>query len=182
MRGFSLIAKGNIIELFMETVEEQQQWIDALKKYVILLDLKDELIVGDVLGQGNFAKVNLCERKSDNPKKFALKTLRKQALYKSKRNIQYLLTEIDILRKIEHPNVIKLEETYETSKFIHLLLPYLSGGELYERIKNNGLYRESDAKPLMHNFVSALEYLHSKNIVHRDLKPENLMLKSKDDI
>ena len=103
-------------------------------------------------------------------------------MYKSKRNIQYLLTEIDILRKIEHPNVIKLEETYETSKFIHLLLPYLSGGELYERIKNNGLYRESDAKPLMHNFVSALEYLHSKNIVHRDLKPENLMLKSKDDI
>ena len=63
-----------------------------------------------------------------------------------------------------------------------MLLPYLEGGELFEKIKSKGLYRESDARPVMRNFISALEYLHSKRIVHRDLKPENLILASKDNI
>ena len=45
---------------------------------------------------------------------------------------------------------------------------------------SKGLYKESDARPVMRNFISALEYLHSKNIVHRDLKPENLLLASKE--
>ena len=85
-----------------------------------------------------------------------------------------------MLRSLDHKNVIQLNETYESTKYIHLLLPYLSGGELFERIKSKGLYRESDARPVMRNFILALEYLHSKNIVHRDLKPENLLLSSKE--
>ena len=80
---------------------------------------------------------------------------------------------------MDHPNVIKLHETYETSKYIHLVLPFLEGGELFEKIKSKGLYRESDARPVMRQFFSALEYIHAKNIVHRDLKPENLLLASK---
>lgn len=60
------------------------------------------------------------------------------------------------------------------------MLPFLEGGELFEKIKSKGLYRESDARPVMRNFISALEYLHERNIVHRDLKPENLLLASKE--
>ena len=59
-------------------------------------------------------------------------------------------------------------------------MPFLEGGELFEKIKSKGLYRESDARPVMRNFISALEYLHERNIVHRDLKPENLLLASKE--
>ena len=81
---------------------------------------------------------------------------------------------------MDHENVIQLYETYETTKYIHLLLPFLEGGELFEKIKSKGLYRESDARPVMRNFISALAYLHAKNIVHRDLKPENLLLASKE--
>ena len=55
----------------------------------------------------------------------------------------------------------------------------MEGGQLFERIKSKGLYKESDARPVMCRFLSALEYLHSHNIVHRDLKPENLLLASK---
>ena len=90
-----------------------------------------------------------------------------------------MLTEIDVLRSLNHPNVIKLHETYETTKYIHLLLPLFEGGELFERIRSKGLYRESDARPVMRQFLSALEYIHARNIVHRDLKPENLLLASK---
>ena len=106
--------------------------------------------------------------------------MQKSALQKTKRNIESVLTEIDVLRSIDHPCVITLYETYETTKYIHLLLPYLQGGELFEKIKSKGLYRESDARPVMTNFISALEYLHQRNIVHRDLKPENLILASKE--
>jgi len=82
---------------------------------------------------------------------------------------------------MDHRNVIKLYEVYETTKYIHLLLPYLEGGELFERIKSKGLYKESDAVNVMRNFLSALDYLHSKRVVHRDLKPENLILAYKGD-
>ena len=58
-------------------------------------------------------------------------------------------------------------------------MPYLEGGELFDKIKSKGQYRESTARPVMRNFISALEYLHARNIVHRDLKPENLLLASK---
>ena len=82
------------------------------------------------------------------------------------------------MRKISHPNIIKLYEVYESTKYIHLLLPFLAGGELFKSIKKKGLYKESDAVQVMSKFLSALAYLHENLIVHRDLKPENLILTS----
>ena len=82
------------------------------------------------------------------------------------------------MRKISHPNIINLYEVYESTKYIHLLLPFLEGGELFKSIKKRGLYKESDAVQVMKKFLSALAYLHENLIVHRDLKPENLILTS----
>ena len=93
-----------------------------------------------------------------------------------------MIQEIRILREISHPNVIKIHEVYETKKYVHLVLTYLSGGELFKRISTKGLYKESDAKPIMKHFMTGLEHLHSQLIMHRDLKPENLIFAdSKDD-
>lgn len=85
------------------------------------------------------------------------------------------------MRRLSHPHVIELYEVYESSRHIHLVLPYLQGGELFERIKDKGLYKERDAQRVMYNFLSALKYLADNKIVHRDLKPENLILVSKGD-
>ena len=71
-----------------------------------------------------------------------------------------------------------MHEVYESTKYIHLLLPFLEGGELFKSIKKKGLYKESDAVQVMKNLLSALAYLHENLIVHRDLKPENLILAS----
>ena len=71
-----------------------------------------------------------------------------------------MLKEINIMRFMNHDNVIELYEVYESTKYIHLLLPFLEGGELFARIKCKGLYKESDAAPVMRNFLSALDYLH----------------------
>ena len=89
------------------------------------------------------------------------------------------MIEIDVLRRLNHPNVLELTEVFESGKYIHLVLPYLAGGELFEAIKNKGNYKESDAKNVMYQFLSALAYLHDNLVVHRDLKPENLLLPKK---
>ena len=85
------------------------------------------------------------------------------------------------MRFMDHPNVIKLYEVYETSKYVHLMLQLMEGGELFERIRRKQLYKESDAVPIMKNFITALAYLHQHQIVHRDLKPENLIFESNGD-
>lgn len=91
------------------------------------------------------------------------------------------MQEIDVLRRVEHENVIKLFEVYESTKYVHLLLPLLEGGELFERIKAKGFYKESDAVKVMYKFLDALKFLAERRIVHRDLKPENMILATKGD-
>jgi calcium-dependent protein kinase len=84
------------------------------------------------------------------------------------------------MRELDHPYLIKLFEVYESTKYIHLVLSYLDGGELFERIKSKQVYQESTAIQVMKNLLSALNYVHQNNVVHRDLKPENLILAFKD--
>ena len=64
---------------------------------------------------------------------------------------------------------------YESENNIHLVLEYLEGGELFERIKKKGQYNEKDASIIMRCILKALVAMHEKKIVHRDLKPENLL-------
>ena len=94
-------------------------------------------------------------------------------------NIKTLLSlqkEIDIMRRMDHPRIIKLYEVYENEAFIHLILEYLGGGELFQLLQTRGIYCEEDAAIAMRCVLEALEYCHKKNIIHRDLKPENLIL------
>ena len=123
----------------------------------------------------------MCKRKGEeNGTTFALKSVEKNLIRKSKRNANSILFEIDVLRSVDHPNIIKIYEVYDSEKYIHLVFEYLEGGELFERIKSKGLYSEKDAINVMRDLLMALEYLHDKGIVHRDLKPENLILAFKD--
>ena len=81
------------------------------------------------------------------------------------------------MREIDHPGIIKLYEVYESPYYVHLVMEYLSGGELFKLIQDSVVYTEQDAALLIRNVLNAIEYLHTKNIVHRDIKPENLILK-----
>ena len=74
------MAKGKTIDFYVETVEERERWINSMKKFVILLDLKEEFVIGKLLGRGNFAKVHLCHRTGDVNTKYALKTMQKSGL------------------------------------------------------------------------------------------------------
>ncbi|CAK9072554.1 Calcium/calmodulin-dependent protein kinase type 1 (CaM kinase I) (MnCaMKI) [Durusdinium trenchii] len=86
-----------------------------------------------------------------------------------------LETEMQILHDLEHPNIVKLYETYRSKKNVYLVMELMTGGEMFDRIVEKEHYEESMARRDLTVIARALEYCHQNYIVHRDLKPENLL-------
>mmetsp|Transcript_6281 Transcript_6281/g.6167 ORF Transcript_6281/g.6167 Transcript_6281/m.6167 type:complete len:132 (+) Transcript_6281:219-614(+) len=84
------------------------------------------------------------------------------------------------MKTVDHPNIVKLFETFEDSRFIYLPMELCEGGELFDRIINEGHFSEKKASFTFLFMLSAVAYLHSRDIVHRDLKPENFLYETKD--
>uniref|UniRef100_A0A8C1MBW0 Calcium/calmodulin-dependent protein kinase 1Da n=1 Tax=Cyprinus carpio TaxID=7962 RepID=A0A8C1MBW0_CYPCA len=121
--------------------------------------------------KGAFSEVVLAEERSTG-KMFAVKCIPKKALKGKESSIE---NEIAVLRKIKHENIVALEDIYESSNHLYLIMQLVSGGELFDRIVEKGFYTEKDASTLIRQVLDAVNYLHSMGIVHRDLKPENLL-------
>ena len=86
--------------------------------------------------------------------------------------------EIDVMKQISHPLLIQLFETFDEPKQTHLILEYVSGGDLLERINDKGKFAPVEAATTLAMLCDALAYLHSCRIVHRDIKPENILYTS----
>uniref|UniRef100_A0A8C8ECJ4 Calcium/calmodulin-dependent protein kinase type IV n=1 Tax=Otus sunia TaxID=257818 RepID=A0A8C8ECJ4_9STRI len=108
-------------------------------------------------------------RQKGTQKPYAIKMLKKTVDKKIVR------TEIGVLLRLSHPNIIKLKEIFETPTEISLVLELVTGGELFDRIVEKGYYSERDAADAVKQILEAVAYLHANGIVHRDLKPENLL-------
>eukprot|EP01119_Soliformovum_irregulare_P002356 TRINITY_DN12621_c0_g1_i1.p1 TRINITY_DN12621_c0_g1~~TRINITY_DN12621_c0_g1_i1.p1 ORF type:complete len:383 (-),score=83.71 TRINITY_DN12621_c0_g1_i1:644-1792(-) len=138
-----------------------------------IVKFSDYYSLGEEIGRGSFSVVHRCTKK-DTQETFAVKILDKITLGETR--ISLIQTEIDILRSIDHPNVISLEQVLETDTHICLIMELTEGGELFEKIMELQYYSERSAKLILAQVLSAVQLLHSKGIVHRDLKPENLFL------
>eukprot|EP01129_Flabellula_baltica_P007020 TRINITY_DN2686_c0_g1_i2.p1 TRINITY_DN2686_c0_g1~~TRINITY_DN2686_c0_g1_i2.p1 ORF type:complete len:451 (-),score=110.15 TRINITY_DN2686_c0_g1_i2:54-1406(-) len=84
--------------------------------------------------------------------------------------------EIEILKVLDHPNIVKLYDVIREDDVSYLVFEYVPGGELFDYILHQGRLDEIEARRIMRQMVSAVEYCHSLLIVHRDLKPENILL------
>nr|CAI5870276.1 unnamed protein product [Callosobruchus analis] len=85
-------------------------------------------------------------------------------------------SEINILQSLSHPFIIKMRDIIEMPEEVFIVLDYMKGGELKNRIQSRSPMTESNVKFLFHQIVLAVEYLHKQGITHRDLKPENVLL------
>lgn len=81
------------------------------------------------------------------------------------------LNEIEILQKLDHPNIIKLYETFEDEKNIYMVTEMCTGGELFDKIIDKGHFSEEEARVIFKQMMLALNYCHSQKVAHRDLKP-----------
>jgi len=86
-----------------------------------------------------------------------------------------LIREIGILREVQHPNVLTMHDLLETDQFLFIVMPFMGGGELFEKISQRGHFSEGDAREVLTQIAKGVQYLHSKGICHRDLKPENIL-------
>ena len=87
-----------------------------------------------------------------------------------------ILNEINILKKIDHPNIVKILEFYSNKSKYYLILEFCEGGNLYEFLDENKL-SEFQVIYIMFQILSAMNYCHNMNILHRDLKPDNILIK-----
>ncbi|KAI4838984.1 calcium-dependent protein kinase 3 [Plasmodium brasilianum] len=105
----------------------------------------------------------------------AVKVVSKKKL----KNIPRFRQEIDIMKNLDHPNVIKLLETFEDEEQIYLVMELCTGGELFDKIVKKGSFSEIYSSFIMKQIYSVLNYLHIRNICHRDIKPENFLFYDK---
>ena len=130
------------------------------------------------LGIGSFGKVYLVYHKVTKAK-YALKTIDKldEVNYEEK---SYFAREIEIMYKLNHPNICKLYSHFEDNNYCYFLLQYIPKGSAYDIIPKNGK-KQKNVKlvaSVMKDLISAIYYLHNMNppIIHRDIKPENILL------
>ncbi|TDH64748.1 hypothetical protein CCR75_002465 [Bremia lactucae] len=128
---------------------------------------------GRVIGEGNFSIVKECTNRKTG-ERFAVKCINKGALNpKDRRN---LMQEIEILKHMCHPNIIKLQDVFdEDGRMCYMVMEYAKGGELFDRIIAKEYYSEAEAKKVVKVVAKALRYCHARGVTHRDLKPENLL-------
>ncbi|KAJ3132544.1 MAP/microtubule affinity-regulating kinase 3 [Physocladia obscura] len=122
------------------------------------------------IGEGSFAKVKLAIHRLTK-QRVALKIIDKDHL-PDEYSLKNIHREAQIMRLLDHPNIIQLYEVMETKKELFLVLEYAVGGELLDYIVARGRLHEKEARKFFGQIASALEYCHVLNIVHRDLKAE----------
>ena len=137
------------------------------------INLKYELL--SILGHGGFGKVRLFRDRACPDMKYAIKTMSKLALKTEVLN--YLKLEIRILRELDHPNIVKYIDCYEDDRYIHIVMEYIPGEDLFKVITQRKFnnFTEADAADMIEHLLKAVLFLHNKNIVHRDIKPENIL-------
>ena len=152
--GESYISISN--KLFIDETNDNPS-----KKYEIL----------SKLGSGSFGSVYLARNKYTN-EKVALKQIKKSSA--NLLSDGEITDEIEILKNLDHPDIVRIIESFNTKNSYILITEYCEGGELFDQVKNQ--LSETQIAVIFKQVLSGLAYLHSNNIVHRDLKLENILI------
>ncbi|XP_041000063.1 CBL-interacting serine/threonine-protein kinase 1-like [Juglans microcarpa x Juglans regia] len=130
--------------------------------------------LGRILGEGNFGKVKLAKN-IETGQPFAVKILEKNKIIDLKITDQ-IKREIATLKLLKHPNVVRLHEVLASKSKIYMVLEYVTGGELFDRIASKGKLKENEGRKLFQQLVDGVSYCHTKGVFHRDLKLENVLV------
>ncbi|KAH7514735.1 CBL-interacting serine/threonine-protein kinase 14 [Ziziphus jujuba] len=138
-----------------------------------IINLFGKYELGKLLGCGAFAKV-FHARNIGTGQSVAIKAVSKQKILKSGLTAN-VKREISIMRRLRHPNIVKLIEVLATKTKIYFVMEFAKGGELFTKVAK-GRFSEDLSRRYFQQLIAAVGYCHSRGIFHRDLKPENLLL------
>ena len=130
------------------------------------------------ISNGTYAKVYIVQSKADM-KLYCCKEILKNKV----ENLNEFKNEINILSKVDHPNIIRLYEIFEDNRYISLIMELCEGGDLFSKINDlaekDKCFSEKDAVKIFKQLMSAVSYCHRQGICHRDIKPENILFLNK---
>eukprot|EP00246_Nothoceros_aenigmaticus_P012760 TRINITY_DN4097_c0_g1_i1.p1 TRINITY_DN4097_c0_g1~~TRINITY_DN4097_c0_g1_i1.p1 ORF type:complete len:375 (-),score=84.21 TRINITY_DN4097_c0_g1_i1:64-1188(-) len=133
--------------------------------------------LGRTLGEGTFAKVKYAKN-VETGESVAIKVLDKEKILKHKM-VEQIKREISTMKLVKHPNIVQLLEVLASKTKIYIVLEFVTGGELFDKIVHQGRLKEEDSRRYFQQLVNAVDFCHSRDVFHRDLKPENLLLDAK---
>ncbi|XP_065013765.1 CBL-interacting protein kinase 32 isoform X3 [Musa acuminata AAA Group] len=128
--------------------------------------------LGRTIGEGTFAKVKFA-RNVETGEPVAIKILDKEKVLKHKL-VEQIKREIATMKLIKHPNVVRIYEVMGSKTKIFIVLEFVTGGELFDKIANHGRMREDEARRYFQQLINAVDYCHSRGVYHRDLKDDGL--------
>ncbi|CAG9321174.1 unnamed protein product [Blepharisma stoltei] len=139
--------------------------------------VEDHYTIIKKLGSGGFGTVYQVVDKRTNIER-AMKELPRSKM--TQEASAQMLSEVEILRTLDHPNIMKVYELIESRKSYYIITEFLTGGDLFGKLLKEKNLSEKAAAKYVYDFMSAINYCHKNGIVHRDLKPENLLLENSD--
>ena len=176
-KGFDL--KSSILET--ETTKYFKDKINLNNKNPIL---NNDVIVSDsgnnlenvyqkikLIGEGGYGEVWQVRHKVLG-KDFAMKIIEKSPYCKT----EEIKNEIEILKQLDHPNILKILDFHMTNNKFYIITDYCSEGELYLEIKKRNRFSENETAFVIYQLLKAVRYCHKMRVIHRDIKPENIMI------
>lgn len=128
------------------------------------------------LGEGSYGTVYLVNHIYSGQNR-AMKIITKKNTGEENQKVDLeIINEIEILKKMDHPNIVKIFEFYNSTKNYYLITEFCKHGELFDKIVKEGPFNEEFSSYIMYQIFNAVFYVHSMNILHRDLKPENILI------
>lgn len=138
-----------------------------------------EFVFTEKLGSGTYATVYKAYRKSGAREVAAIKCVLKSSLNKA--STENLLTEIALLKKLKHENIVELKDFQWDDNYIYLIMEYCSGGDLSHFIRSKRCLPEHIVRKFLRQIVSAMKFLREHKVAHMDLKPQNILCTSASD-
>ena len=175
------VGKNQAAGIFTPPLREERPVIEGLKITAALFVNENEHEFGQVyelgatLGTGGFGDVKRCTHRDTRAER-AVKIFRKDLIPQDQLESGSFMQEIEILRSLDHPNIVRVFEFFEDAKRIFIVMELCRGGELFAQLIKRSRFDESQAAYILKQVLSAVNYLHNRGIIHRDLKPENILL------
>lgn len=157
----------NKVDVLHEAMKDLNITEDPIEKYYEL---------GEVLGSGKYGVVKKGTSLLNSDFHVAVKTIE---LEKLTGNFHSCVSEIVTLKKVDHPNIVKIYEIFKDFKFLYIVMEFVDGKELFEYVVEHTKINELDSAKITKQLIATVKYLNSLNICHRDIKPENILINPK---